>query len=195
MKKLFTLVFLAVCGVSYSQDVIVKTYQDSILAKVLEIGLTGITYKKYENPEGPSYVIPIADVSVIKYQNGTVDTFNLVQHLNSSTEFKPMDIELFKKGQMDAARYYDGYRGAVTGTLLVSLLSPIVGLVPAIACSSTRPREINLNYPSAELFKKDDYRQGYKNKSFNIKSRKVWTNWTIAFGVNVVLAFLLLSGN
>lgn len=104
------------------------------------------------------------------------------------------NADLYIQGQRDAARYYKGYRGAGTGTLLVGLLSPLVGLIPAIACSSTQPQEINLNYPNAELMKKSNYYDGYTYKAKKIKQGKVWANWSVALGVNIVAFLLLTSG-
>jgi hypothetical protein len=97
------------------------------------------------------------------------------------------------KGQVDATIYYKGYKGAGTGTLIAGLFSPLLGLIPAIACSSTKPKETNLHYPSAELMKNPDYFRGYTQKARKIKQGKVWMNWGIAFGVNLVAEVFLLS--
>jgi hypothetical protein len=104
--------------------------------------------------------------------------------LNSSNK------DMFILGQFDATHYYKGYRGASTGTLVVSLLSPLVGLIPAIACSSTTPKLKNLDYPDSQIFQKIDYQRGYISQSKKIKSKKVWRNWSIALGVNVILVVL-----
>lgn len=101
--------------------------------------------------------------------------------------------DLFVKGQMDASRYYKGYKGAGTGTLIASLISPLIGLIPAIATSSTTPQEINLGYPDPELFKQKEYYDSYTQKSKKIKQGKVWTNWAIGFGVNLVAVLILLN--
>jgi hypothetical protein len=79
--------------------------------------------------------------------------------------------------------------------LIAGIVSPLLGLVPAIACSATPPRVDNLGYTSSELFKNPDYRNGYTQGSKKIKSRKVWTNWGIAFGVNILAIIALSSGN
>lgn len=65
---------------------------------------------------------------------------------------KKPTASLYVQGQRQAERYYQKYTGAGTGTLITSLVSPLVGLIPAIACSSTTPKEANLGYPKAELF-------------------------------------------
>jgi len=105
------------------------------------------------------------------------------------------DGDFFVKGQADASRYYKGYRGAGSGTLISSLLIPIVGLIPAIACSSTSPQDANLNYPNSELMKKTDYYNGYTQKAAKIKKSKVWTNFGIGFGVNLAIILILTAGS
>lgn len=72
---------------------------------------------------------------------------------NESVSSTQSSGDLFIQGQKDALRFYKGYKGAGTGTLIAGLVSPLVGLIPAIACSSTEPKEINLNYPNADLMK------------------------------------------
>ena len=101
--------------------------------------------------------------------------------------------DLFTLGKTDASKHYKGYKGAGTGTLITGLLSPIVGLIPAIACSSTEPKEMNLSYPNQELMKNADYNNGYTQKAKKIKQGKVWTNWGIAFGANIVAVLILSS--
>jgi hypothetical protein len=101
--------------------------------------------------------------------------------------------ELYSLGQTDAKKYYKGYKGAGTGTLITSLVSPLLGLIPAIACSSTRPKEINLDYPNPNFMQNSDYYKGYTDKAKKIKKKKVWTNWWIGFGVNVVAAVVLVT--
>lgn len=102
--------------------------------------------------------------------------------------------DLYVKGQVDAERNYVKYKGAAAGTLIVSLISPLVGLIPAIACSSTSPKVTNLGYPDEKLFQDKEYRNGYTTKAKKTKKRKVWTNWGIGFGVNVLLVLILGSG-
>jgi hypothetical protein len=102
--------------------------------------------------------------------------------------------DLYVKGQVDAELNYKKYKGAAAGTLIASLVSPLVGLIPAIACSATHPKIENLGYPDANLFMNKDYHDGYTKKAKRIKSGKVWKNWGIGFGVNLV-AVLLISAS
>lgn len=108
-------------------------------------------------------------------------------------EFKKTE-DLYVKGTIDAERNYVRYKGAAAGTLITSLVSPLVGLIPAIACSATSPKITNLGYPDEKLFQEKDYHQGYTTKAKKIKKRKVWTNWGIGFGVNILLTLILSSG-
>lgn len=68
----FLIAFAASC---FGQDTIITRKGSIILGKVLEISPTEIRYKKIENPDGPSYVEDRSAVSIIKYSNGTVDSF------------------------------------------------------------------------------------------------------------------------
>ena len=58
-----------------AQDLIFRSSSDSIQAQVLTIGTTEITYRKWNNLEGPIYTISINEVAAIRYANGTWDTF------------------------------------------------------------------------------------------------------------------------
>ena len=72
MKKLF-LLLLALSWVlpSFSQDLLIKKDGSEIKAKVLEIGESSIKYRKWENLEGPVYVVNAADILMIRYENGS----------------------------------------------------------------------------------------------------------------------------
>jgi hypothetical protein len=112
-----------------------------------------------------------------------------------SSDLRPVVTKsMYVQGQRDAELHYKKYKGAGTGTLVASILSPLVGLVPAIACSATMPREVNLGAPQPEMLAQEEYYLGYTQKAKKIKSRKVWTNWAIGFGANLVFILALTSG-
>jgi hypothetical protein len=199
MKKLFftTLLSLFTIVCCFSQDTITLKTSENIKAKVLEVSPTEIKYKRFDNLEGPTHITLVSDVFMIRYENGTEGIFNVEKTAPSATPAITPYVSTEKqyfKGQNDAERYYKGYKGAGTGTLVVSLISPLVGLIPAIACSATSPKELNLNYPDAELMRNDEYQKGYKAKAKKIKQGKVWKNFGIAFGVNLLLVLALGSG-
>lgn len=189
-----TLLTLFLCSyLSLSQDIITKKNGDDIQAKVLEITKDDVKYNRFDNLSGPIYTLPKVDILMILYENGTKDIFiqelsnEKVLSLNQSTE------DLFIRGQQDASKYYTGYKRAGTGTLMTGLVSPLVGLIPAIASSSTPPKDSNLNYPDTELMKNSDYYNGYTQKAKKIKQGKVWKNWGIALGVNLVAVLVITS--
>ena len=78
MKKLLFLLAAVCCmtGRISAQDMIFKTDAQSIQAKILEISTTEVRYKRFSNPDGPTYVLPVGDISHIIYQNGERDDFN-----------------------------------------------------------------------------------------------------------------------
>jgi hypothetical protein len=194
MKKLISTALLAIFSLTlcFSQDVITKKTGEDIQAKILEVGQTEIKYKKFDNLNGPIFTMLKSDVLLVRYENGTKDIFN--DEKKSENIFPSFSInDYYRQGQADASKYYKGYKQAGTGTLLVGLLSPLVGLIPAIACSTTQPEEINLNYPNKELMKIPEYYNGYTQKAKKIKQGKVWTNWGIAFGVNLVAVIVLYN--
>lgn len=123
------------------------------------------------------------------YAQAPADSITAVQNPHQLYTLKqPEDLNI--KGQIDAARHYKRYKGAATGTLLTSLLSPVIGLIPAILCSATNPKIENLGYPNEELFKQATYYKAYTKKAKKIKQRKVWSNWGIGLGVNLVVILI-----
>lgn len=190
MKKIIlaTLISVLTMPFCFSQDIITKKSSDEIKAKVLEVTTTEIKYKKFDNLNGPTFTILKSDVMMIQYENGTKDNFN------EPTERLTMPSP-FLKGESDASTYYIGYKGAGTVTLVASLISPLIGLIPAIGCSIAPPLKENLGYPNEALFNNPDYHNGYSQKAKMIKSHKVWTNWGIAFGVNLVLVLMIVQSH
>lgn len=78
-RTLFTLSALcAVCGAA-AQDRIVRTDDTTIEAKVLEITPDAVRYKRFSNPDGPTYVLPVGDIRYIQYVNGEREQFAPVQ--------------------------------------------------------------------------------------------------------------------
>jgi|GEM_PF-1877960 len=123
----------------------------------------------------------------------SVDTGSIAADYTESPSEKPVENN-YVQGKIDAERHYKKYKGAGTGTLITSLVSPLVGLIPAIACSASAPKLANLGYPDENQFKNQEYHLGYTEKAKKIKKKKVWTNWGIGFGVNLVAVLLIASG-
>ena len=69
MRKIILLiVFTIIAFVSHAQDLIILNKGNEIQAKVMEVNLSDIKYKRFDNLDGPSYTIQKDDVFMIKYQ-------------------------------------------------------------------------------------------------------------------------------
>ncbi len=73
LSLLFTLTVAA--GGVFAQDRIVRTDGSEIEAKVTEISPDEVRYKRFSNPDGPTYVLPSAQIRRIVYPNGEEDVF------------------------------------------------------------------------------------------------------------------------
>jgi hypothetical protein len=74
----FHLLLLACCFLSgnmKSQDIIVKTNGDSIRAKITEIGTNAISYKKFNDQNGPTYVENKSNILLLKLASGEIQKF------------------------------------------------------------------------------------------------------------------------
>lgn len=69
---------------SLSQDTIITISKEKIGSRVFEVNLVEIKYKKSDNPNGPIFVLPVAKVLAIKYEDGKTDT--LYRDLSSSED-------------------------------------------------------------------------------------------------------------
>jgi len=204
-----------------SQDTILLKNNSKLLVENIEVGLRDVKYKNFLNRDGITFSVDKLDVDYIIFSNGyrqkievyetkrIIDTsviyvtndpndiylINVTNDNNVTKGVNDLPRNLFTQGQVDAAKFYKGYRVASTGTLVIALLSPIVGLIPAIACSATTPKSRNLDYPDSQLFQTIDYQHGYVSQSKRIKSKKVWRNWGIALGTNVILVLMTQQYN
>ena len=241
MKKILISLLLQIPLFSFAQDLITLKNGIDIKSKVVEINLSEIKYKKFDNLNGPLFTILKEDVLLIRYENGTKDIFSndtkqakVIKDSSTSDtpansyikskkseiieddEFTPFDAkkknnseetklnenynignsssDLCLHAKADASRYYNNYKGATTGTALtVFFVGPILGLIPAIACSSTPPSDYNLNIPNEKLERNPKYYNCYSNEAKKIKSRKVWSTFGISTVINTLLVVTLLS--
>lgn len=67
----------AFCGVLTvaAQDLIIKADASKVEAKVTEITPESVRYKRFSNPDGPTYVLPVSEISYIQYANGEKEYF------------------------------------------------------------------------------------------------------------------------
>ncbi len=76
-KLIFSFFLLTIALTAFSQDKIYLSDNSVINAKVSEIGITEIKYKKFDNLTGPDYVMPKSKITMIVYENGTHEVINV----------------------------------------------------------------------------------------------------------------------
>jgi hypothetical protein len=90
MKKnhntiLLLLILFISCFQLKAQDLIVKTNRDTIKAKITEVGTNAISFKKWGNLDGPTFVESKSDILFIKYNNGEVQQFSKAIPTNTAS--------------------------------------------------------------------------------------------------------------
>ena len=85
------LLILFATNAIFSQDTIRFLDNAIKVAKVTEINIYDIKYKRFDNPDGPLYVSGKEEIKSIKFSNGLIETFNTsytqVSTIHSSTNF------------------------------------------------------------------------------------------------------------
>jgi hypothetical protein len=187
---ILSLFLLFTCGFSYAQDTIIQKNGATIPAKVLEIDKSNVRYKKFDNPEGPSYVISKDDVSLIRYRNGTVDSFSVVTP--RPKYFSQPLSEMYLKGEKDAQTYYTKYKPAARWTLGLTIPLNALSIFPVVAIASGTPPKHRLDYPDEKLISNADYYNGYLKGTKSKKNRYVMKNFIIGGIASLVLYGSLL---
>jgi hypothetical protein len=86
MKNLLLLFITAFTfNFAFSQDKIFLKSEENIEAKILEINVDEVKYKKYSNLEGPTFTILKSDIHMIIYQNGESEIFKAEEMPSSTT--------------------------------------------------------------------------------------------------------------
>ena len=191
MKKIVLTTLTAICTLSFcfSQDLITQKTGEDIQVKILEVAQNEIKYKKFNNQTGPTFSLAKSEILMIRYENGTKDVSN---DAPKTPEKNASSNDMRAKGRQDAITNYRGKKSGAGWTAATSIvLSPVFGLIPAIACASQEPNEDNLNYKDSELMKDNTYSQAYREQAHKTKKKKVWTNYGIGSCVWLLLLILL----
>lgn len=191
-KSLFVLIALVASIAVQSQDLITLKNGTDIQAKITEVGTTEIRYKKFDNVDGPVFIINKAEVLMVRHENGAKDIFNepLAQNTNNTGSGNRFS-DSFVKGKGDAEQYYRGRNsGAIWSGAATAIFSPLLGWIPSLACATYEPKDENLNYPDYNLMQDMDYRKAYIERSHKTKKRKIWTSYGVGSGVWLVLILL-----
>ena len=120
-----------------------------------------------------------------------VDKYGLTVLNNSGSSSDDVESATYEEGTDDALRYYraENTGAGWTGATVV-LISPLFGLIPAVACSNKSPKDFNLNYPESDLMDNWDYATGYRYEAHRIKKKKVWTGFAVG---TIIWSALIIS--
>jgi hypothetical protein len=200
MKKLIFIFFLSQFSMN-AQDTIALKSKVVNAVKILEVNTETIKYKRIDNPDGPTYSVYKSEVDFVKYSNGIKENIDSlfkaenkgrpeVKVATPSNNALYASQDMTNKGIRDAKIYYKHPGGSI-GTGAASLAFGIFGLIPAIICSAIPPKISNLNYPSEEMWKNNDYRRAYRSKAKKIKQKRVWLGFGIGFVGSIILVQLI----
>lgn len=92
MKRIPLTLLCLICIYPVSaQDIITKTDGTDIQAKVTEVSQAQVSYKKYTNLDGPTYILNVSEILMITHENGEREMYN-VQNKTTSTPSLPQGI-------------------------------------------------------------------------------------------------------
>ncbi len=138
MKKIISMVFFLffVGGIANAQDLITKKSGEDIQAKILEVNDNDIKYKRWDNPEGPTFTLKKSEILLVRYENGANEVFDAkdvssrtLSEYAASGDVQPgMRYKVYKKFYDPRSYYYkpgDRYSPVVGG--LCSWIIPGLG--------------------------------------------------------------------
>lgn len=194
MKKtsLLLLFILNVLTMS-AQDTIVMRNGSDVACRVREVAPAEVLYTVYGVSDSAQFSVQISEVKEIRFSSGSRMMFDTPVAAAPDQPVNQNEIDSIawlnmNQGMRDADMYYRGQKsgaGAVAATTII--LTPVVGLIPAIIVASSPPKEKNLNMPYKGIRENKDYRDGYAKQAHHIKKKVVW----ISFG-SATLSWILL---
>lgn len=113
-----------------------------------------------------------------------------------SSEASKSSGDLFTQGQKDATINYKGYKTSGTAVLVTTAIPGygiLLGGLPIILADSKMPLDENLGYPTYDLMKNEHYAAGYRQKSRQIKSKKLLRNYYTGLALQASYLVFLLS--
>ena len=93
MKNLLFIFIVLLGFTSYAQDIITTKKGEDIKAKVLEINIHEVKYKKVENPDSPIYTLLKSDILMIRYDNGSKDIAKVDRNQATSSKNRISVVE------------------------------------------------------------------------------------------------------
>jgi hypothetical protein len=157
-------------------DELIKKDGTIIQAKISEIGITEIKYKKCDNAEGPTYVVSKSDIFMVKYANGNTEVIT-TEEKEEYVNWEPVDdnyaqAPVTKKGEPNA---------------LISFILSCIAIVTLAVPESALAFGIGgLVMSIIALSRQNKYKERYKSPGFALPA-------IIISGVSIVLAFFIIA--
>lgn len=190
MKGIVAILFLALAGLSVvmAQDIITLKSGKELKARLIKLNPRDVVFI----PEDSSDTVYLLrdEITQLQYRSGII--IYLSEAEIPALISDPGNDSLYTLGEIDAARYYKGYKTAAISTMIASVWFPL-GLIPAIACSATPPSKYNLGYKDQKLMENSSYFNGYTLTAHKIKKKKVWGGFAIGSGFVIGLS-IVMSG-
>ena len=99
MKKILLVLALVVSAVSVmAQDVIVKTNEEKVTAKIVEISSTQVKYLDVNMPDGPVFVLDTDEIATIIFANGQVKVYDQTKQKSVVKQEVPQTMMLYRTG-------------------------------------------------------------------------------------------------
>ena len=169
-----------------AQDTIYLLNNNKVIAKIKGIDAFNITYRKNDSTSKRDMIIPKNQVRLVAYSNGSFIICS-VRKINPAFI---KDYPMFLKGVSDATIYYKHPGGSIATGITSFLTGGLLGLIPAIACSATQPKVVNLGLPPGAAITNKDYMLGYISKAKKMKQSKVWTCYGMGLGAILILVLV-----
>jgi hypothetical protein len=154
-KILLSLALAAAFAIpSFAQDIVILKNGTSIDAKVLEVDDNAVRYKKFNNPDGPTYTAKKENISEIRYKNGSKEIFN--QAKATSPDKNPNSVWWTKARETKLGFWMDPLGLAQWG--------PMVGVVIRMGTNfdiKAHVRYYNEDFPLSDEFHDYYYDQGF----------------------------------
>lgn len=198
MKKrdLITIIILSIAISLNAQDLITKRNGEDIKAKVIEIGLNEVKFKRSDNLNGPLIIIAKSEILLIRYENGSKSIFE--ESNNSVTKIElPKGLNWNTQAEIDAQKYYRGYRKHWVGTFIPCIfIGPLFGLIPAGGNSHAKIKELDMiNNKNPEWFNNKEYKDSYTDYAKKMKRKRVWGGYLGGSLIFIGIAGILLGSS
>ena len=145
----------------------------------------------------PTTSIAQKSADIAYKQSASFDRTAQADTINPEIKFNKLRIDSITKfyyqGMHDADNNYNAKRSGKRAIFFTALIgTPVLGIIPTIVSSSTRPKLKNLNIKDASLLTNPAYMKGYKDEAHQIKKRLVWGNYVAASVTWLAIANIVL---